>query len=596
MHNTNKLPFLKRLRKLSVVGITAASLAFVSGCSIGKTQNPEVANEEFTEFLDELVPALINPSDYGVKILFNNPENFNITPEPYQYTLSTKDDYKDSSRTLKDLEKYMEHNFDFDALDDENKINYMVIQQYLKDTAKTNEFYELDQSVLGGSLGIQSGLPFGLAEVTFDNEKDIENYFNMFTTIDSYFMSLVELEKTRQENGTGYSKYEMEDIIKQAKTYATTDDTYLVSEFNKKMDSADFLDSSQKESYKEKNKTLISSDFKSAYANLAQGLEEIEVDSSILGLSSKPDGKKYYEAILQQNTGVDMSISQLQKFLDAKEREILGEVKTLLTKNPDVFDKMDDMTFSNFTNVDDNIVYLHEAMQKDFPAVELAAYQVKYVPEEYKDNFAPAAYYVSKIDPKEDDLQTIIINGEFNQNLFATIAHESYPGHMYQDVYAKSKDHLHPVRQLISYAGFSEGWGKYVETFAYGYAPEGDPAVMELSKLDQLYSGILYMRMDIGIHYEGWTLEQFEEYLNKNYGINDQEIALGEYKNFLESPANSMNYFLNSLLLYDLYNEAKTTIGDNFDPVSYHAAILDLGNCSYSLVEKTIKEYIKENK
>ena len=53
-----------------------------------------------------------------------------------------------------------------------------------------------------------------------------------------------------------------------------------------------------------------------------------------------------------------------------------------------------------------------------------------------------------------------------NGDLFSTLAHEGYPGHLYQTVYFL--DHCEEnLRQLLSFSSYSEGWASYVEYYSY---------------------------------------------------------------------------------------------------------------------------------
>ena len=54
--------------------------------------------------------------------------------------------------------------------------------------------------------------------------------------------------------------------------------------------------------------------------------------------------------------------------------------------------------------------------------------------------------------------------------LFTTLAHEGYPGHLYQTVYYSATKHP-PIRDLLSFGGYTEGWATYCEMLSYYYSP-----------------------------------------------------------------------------------------------------------------------------
>ena len=86
---------------------------------------------------------------------------------------------------------------------------------------------------------------------------------------------------------------------------------------------------------------------------------------------------------------------------------------------------------------------------------------------------APAFYMLPCIDNISDN--TIYINTKDTSDrlsLFTTLAHEGYPGHLYQTVYCHQywkNQQITPLRSILYYGGFTEGSGmnsrKYLPIF-----------------------------------------------------------------------------------------------------------------------------------
>ena len=69
------------------------------------------------------------------------------------------------------------------------------------------------------------------------------------------------------------------------------------------------------------------------------------------------------------------------------------------------------------------------------------------------------------------DFNSIYINsaGTDSSDLYPTLAHEGYPGHLYQTQYfASTSPSL--IRNVIKPGGYIEGWASYVEVHSYEYA------------------------------------------------------------------------------------------------------------------------------
>ena len=50
--------------------------------------------------------------------------------------------------------------------------------------------------------------------------------------------------------------------------------------------------------------------------------------------------------------------------------------------------------------------------------------------------------------------------------LFTTLAHEGFPGHLYQTV-SFAENNPSNIRYLVTSSGYVEGWATYVESYGY---------------------------------------------------------------------------------------------------------------------------------
>ena len=128
------------------------------------------------------------------------------------------------------------------------------------------------------------------------------------------------------------------------------------------------------------------------------------------------------------------------------------------------------------------------------------------------------AYYMAPaIDDPDNNL--IRVNGLHTDGMWTTLAHEGYPGHMLQNAYYMSTD-PEPVRTLMNFLGYKEGWAMYAcydSLYYYEYEePEYGDTIAALYQLNDEMSYLMMGRVDLGINYEGWTLQDPADYLTKN--------------------------------------------------------------------------------
>ena len=141
-----------------------------------------------------------------------------------------------------------------------------------------------------------------------------------------------------------------------------------------------------------------------------------------------------------------------------------------------------------------------------------------------EDYSSPAYYLTPPIDDMERNI--IYINGKNtpdNLTLYTTLAHEGYPGHLYQTVYSQlylNQNNASHIRYLLHYGGFVEGWAYYVENLSYSYARDQvkdnayASAYYEACRLNRNIHLCLYSLIDIAIHYDGATQEQIQKILH----------------------------------------------------------------------------------
>lgn len=235
---------------------------------------------------------------------------------------------------------------------------------------------------------------------------------------------------------------------------------------------------------------------------------------------------------------------------------------------------------------------LEQKITEDFPAVPTTDYQVKQVHASLETYLSPAFYLTPPID--NGDNHTIYINKASNYDslsLFTTLAHEGYPGHLYQSLYEISCG-PDPVRSLFYFGGYTEGWATYAERCSYSYAGLNDNLAQLLAANNSISLGI-YARADIGIHYHGWSLKETQDFLEA-FGIKSEKTAQSIYQAILEAPGNYLKYYLGYVEIEKLKEQAQTALQDSFELKEFHQFILSIGPAPFSVLEKYLQAWIEE--
>ena len=204
-----------------------------------------------------------------------------------------------------------------------------------------------------------------------------------------------------------------------------------------------------------------------------------------------------------------------------------------------------------------------------------------------EDYVSPAFYMIPAIDNTKNNI--IYINsGQMPDDLtlFTTLAHEGYPGHLYQNVYYMSQN-PNPIRCLLDFGGYTEGWATYSEMLSYYYAPISKEEACIMQKNTSLLLG-LYALTDMGIHYDGWTLSDTVKFF-REYGIADADSVKSIYELIVQDPANYLKYYIGYLEFLELKKEAIKMWGDEFTQKRFHKVILDTGPAPFLILQEQLK-------
>ena len=267
----------------------------------------------------------------------------------------------------------------------------------------------------------------------------------------------------------------------------------------------------------------------------------------------------------------------------------LREMKELLMENPEILDGLGNYAFA-LSDPDEILTDLQRQIQGRFPEIPQANYRLKYVPEALEDAFSPAACLPPPLDRPEENV--IYINGAEdyeNYDMYTLLAHEGYPGHLYQNIYFHESG-VSNLRNLLKYTSYSEGWATYVEYLAYGFdngLTQGTGAL--LAKDSSINMGITAL-LDLYIHYYGWDVETTAEYLAETMRIEEREMVEEAYQQIVDNPGNYMKYYLGYLKIADMRKEAEKKLGSGFQEVEFHKFLLDMGPAPFSVIEKYFEE------
>lgn len=548
-----------------------------SGC---QTRGSADENARFEKYTNELFCREAASNTISLHYTLKNPEEYGITDNP-----ETFGSFDISAEAVKASSENMQQallNFSYNDLDTQNKLTYDILNYRLKLMEKTAD-YILYEEPLGLVSGVQTQLPVVLSEYQFYDRQDVEDYLALLATTGDYFDSLIGFEQRKAQAGLFMADYMADGVIAQCQAFLDMrDSNYLYSTFADRIAKTEGLTETEKSDYIQDNALAVRDHILPAYEKLISAVEDLKGHGkNDKGLTYLPGGKEYYELVVKQSTGSDRSVREMQDMTRRQISDDLGAMEQVLGITTG--EAQEAAAAVGQENAELILGHLKEGIETAFPEPPETSLEVKYVPEEMEEHLSPAFYMIPAIDNTQENV--IYINQSHMGNdltLFTTLAHEGYPGHLYQTVYYESTD-PDPIRSIMDFGGYVEGWATYAEMGSYYLTPLSKEQATLLQKNSSIILG-LYALADMGIHYEGWSRMDTVAFFS-NYGITDAEAVEEIYELIIGSPGNYLKYYIGYVEFLELKKEWAEEKEDKFSQKEFHQAVLETGPAPFEIVE-----------
>lgn len=565
---------MKLYKKFFAIIITCAS--FITGCGVSIPTNANTAFRNFTLcfFQQEVASNTIN-----LHYSLQEPAKYGIVEAPV--TLGSYD--FNEPATLASIENWESalHKFSPSSLSEENRLTYDILSHYFE-TLRQDVSYRLYEEPLSPITGTHAQLPVLLAEFQFQDANEVKTYLELLKTMPSYFASITRFEQQKSTEGLFMSDSVADEVIAQCNAFvAMGEENYLLSTFEERVKNIKKMSSEEQNKLIQENQDIMETYVLPAYETLAASIASLKgTGTNNQGLCNFSNGAKYYTHLVTTETGSSRSISELKELIQAQILTDLQDSRKVLSENPNILEETDSITESP-----ENILQtLESKITTTFPSSADVNVNVKYVPSALEEYLSPAFYLIPAIDNFSEN--TIYINQGHSLtdiSLFTTLAHEGYPGHLYQTTYFANTD-PDPIRNLMNYSGYVEGWATYAEMCSYYLAPLSKPHATLLQKNNSIILG-LYAAADIGIHHDGWSLEDTIEHF-ATYGIEDEAVIAEIYQYILGDPANYLKYYVGYLEILELKKEYMKQKGNEFSQKEFHKELLEIGPAPFEVVLK----------
>lgn len=577
---------LKKHRMLSVGIFLAAVLSIIYAAILSPAGK---STGSFSDFCTTLFREEMKSNTMNLHFTLKDPKAAGI--DSYEITLGSLsgDSPHNQARQLKKLSEELKK-YSHRSLGEKERLTCRLLSDYISRQQNLAAYPYYDEP-LTPSGGVTSQLPVLLAEYPFGNTRDIEDYLGLLSQMDTYFLGILDYEQKKADAGLFMSDEACLKVIEGCEVFTEhPDDNFLIDTFSNRLNAMDGLTDTQKNAYLKQHSKVLSDHVLPAYSQMIKGLTMLlGRGHNNWGLCNFPEGKAYYEAVVSADTGCDDSVEDLFSQIAKARREDLTFCQNLLEKNPKLASQSPkpDAALKEENSM---LSRLQKEILTDFPAPPQTEVEICHVDPALSEYLAPAFYITAPIDDISHN--RIYINDAKNDTdiyYFTTLAHEGYPGHLYQTICTSSYG-APEVLSLLNYPGYTEGWATYTEMQSFYYAGL-DPDLASLLQHNQAATLSLYATADIGIHYFGWEKEKNAAFWSE-YGVDDTATVKRITDLILEEPGNYLKYYVGYLKFRQM-REQLALENKSFSVSAFHEAILRTGPSPFSVLEETVRDQLK---
>ena len=529
-----------------------------------------------------------NRDTYGIK----KPELIigDMSLESYEESID------ENNKMLEEL-----HAFDRGTLSKKQQYYYDELEFIAETSNALNSYPQFDWVFLPAS-GIIDNLSTNFSEFVFRSKEDVDDYMVLLHDIPRFIDECITLTDWQISQGVFMSPTAVDDSVSGIDEFiGRIDDNALILDFDKRIEEAvdkGLVTKEEADAYKTQNATIIKEEVIPEYQKVKDYLLANRNAAPIenVTLYNYEGGQDYYKALLKLKSSSAKDFKTIKNELS----EYLGKViATAYTsaQNEDIYNEY--MNFKIEKQAPEKILQWHDENQYQFvPYIEEVQYTATFLDPALANDSVSAYYLLPPVDNPIDNV--IKINAKYNEeeptDMYVTLAHEGFPGHMYQFAYL-AQSNPNPIYNVISFIGYQEGWAMHAELYSYKWAGLQNEDTYNLLNYDIAMGYIIPAVLDIGINALGWTKEDARVALKEFYGTERTlEWIEGIYNYVADRPGLYIPYGYGMTRMETFRQTAKAQLGSDFDEIEFNTAILGYGPRQYELVETDINDYINSFK
>lgn len=571
----------RKIPKAAAAVLALCMMWTMAGCA------PKQEPLSFDAFADQTMHVILNDDYVTIRHFFKDPEAAGFTELKPTFGHVKEEAAKTNQELAAQLAK-----FDRSKLDQNQQTTYDLLAWTLETSIALEEM-DYYANPNAPNFGWQAQIQTTLAELELADKEQVEEYLTLLNDMPRYVQELLAFQTEKYDAGLGMAPEQVKRVQKECKAFIEAGEgNVLISSFDERVDKMEGLTDEERAGFKARNREVVQSACIPAYQTLHDGLDKVKDEKNTGGPGSLPDGKAYVALLVKDYTLSDATPEEVKEQLEEDFNKKMLRIQTLLVKNPRLMKKFEKLDLGT-DDVKASLDELYTDSQADFPALSKEVkYTVREVQEALVDTIQNPAFYMTPY-VDADDVNSIYVNKKYISNdVLPTLAHEGFPGHLYQQNYIRQNG-ASQLTQLLQPSGYAEGWAQYVQNYVLKYLIEEED-LAELYRLNEAIGYNLSCQIDLGVNYLGWDEKDLKEFARKNMNPDiDDETVTEDYQALLSAPCEYLKYYYNALIIEQLYEKAAGALGEQIDDKAFHQAILEAVPTQKGM-QQAVEAYIQE--
>jgi len=568
------------MKKVLLVLLSLLLVLSAFGCT-KKPDDPvvdDLYDQEFENLMNQWFADEMESDYLSMHFSVKNPESLGLkTPEVTLGAIEVTDEDIDEFNQKYDQIK----NYDTSKMSDAQLITYQTVLSYYEILSRSYALEEDYEFLFTPNSGVNNALVTNFQEFEIRSEQDAKDLITLVIDGERYIDECIAYTLDQAEDGIVQTKATLEAVLDQLTRFTSkVEDNELISAFNTQIDAAGY-DASLKAEMKDAVVNHLIPAYKRAI-DMCNKLMKTAPESK--SISEYEHGNEYYQALISRKTSTTKTVNEIQKELEDAIYDTLDSVY-------EVYDAADSVSYG-YTNPEAALEMLKSMMGEDFPAIPKVDYTVSFLDPSVTSENTAAYYIIASVDDYTNNVIKVNPNyGESDPNgLIITLAHEGYPGHLYQHTYYCSTNPS-LIRSALDFTAYAEGWAMYVEDWAYYQLEKSSDTAALNSLYDQLMYYI-YAYVDILYNYDGYDVDDVANFL-KNIFIEEYAKYYAEVigETVVGDPGLFVPYAYGEYMMLHLKSKAEGLAGKNFNLKEFNTLILNTGDTSFDVLEEIVVNY-----